>query len=151
MWYLWRLGEQQIKTGRFKKLSCQVVGAASATQRNTLMKGVKYCRMKAKAGEKKRKKKSNAHCKAVMESKEHLLKWMAARLCAIKRLWRNSDSLMQLRDSQIPKHEYFGCILCKSGLLVLTGVMRSLELLNTIWKGRYFLMPLLEFYNFGSK
>lgn len=39
-----------MKTGRFKKFSCQVVEAASAMQWSTLMNGVKYCRMKAKGG-----------------------------------------------------------------------------------------------------
>lgn len=57
---------------------------------------------------------------------------------------------MQLRDTQIPEHEHSECILCKSGLLFLTGVMRNSELLNTIWRDR-FLMSLFKFFSFDSK
>lgn len=61
-----------------------MVGASSTTQMDTLMNGVKYCTIKAKAGIVEEG--SITHSTAVLKSKEHLLKWVAARFCAIKGL-----------------------------------------------------------------
>lgn len=61
-----------------------MVGVASATQMDTLMNGVKYCKIKAKAGVVEEG--SMTHSTAMLKIEEHLLKWMATRFCAIEGL-----------------------------------------------------------------
>lgn len=61
-----------------------MVGAASTTQMDKVMNGVKYCTIKAEAGAGEQG--SITHSKAVLKSKGHLLKWMTTRFCAIKGL-----------------------------------------------------------------
>lgn len=59
-----------------------MVGASSTTQMDTLKNGVKYCTIKAKAGIVE----EGSITHSTVKSKEHLLKWVAARFCAIKGL-----------------------------------------------------------------
>lgn len=69
--------------------SWAVGGGASTTQMDILMIGVKYFTIKVETGVAEQG--SISHSKAVLKSKENLLKWMAAKFCAIKGLWSNPE------------------------------------------------------------